>query len=69
MNNLKPCPCGQTPKKLNIVREKYSKFIYASGTCCGFWEIEVRVGTNEDYDEVYRIAVAGWNAAPRGEQE
>lgn len=74
MNNLKPCPCGQTPTELCIEQGSTYRWRYVSGGCCGFWNIEVKVnygwlyaknlGANDE-EEVKKICTSAWNNAPR----
>ena len=68
MDDLKPCPCGQTPKNLCIVPSADgSKWAYVYGGCCGDWNIEFRTNYNRlDSDECMKIAIEYWNDAERG---
>lgn len=64
MKSLKPCPCGQTPKELDIQHPDYTRFGFATPTCCNEWTIEFR----HDYsngDELKAKAIEAWNNAPR----
>ena len=70
MRNLKPCPCGDTPKRL-ILSESPSgvKWAYASGDCCGSWEVEFRTQYNPlNSQPCKELAREAWNSNPRGEQ-
>ena len=64
---LKPCPCGQTPTKLCLMDTgQGGKWAIAIGNCCDKWSVEFRTGCNPiDSKECYDIAVGYWNDAPR----
>ena len=64
---IKPCPCGQTPTKLCLMDTGQGmKWGIASGNCCNEWNVEFRTGYNPiDSKECYDIAVGYWNDAPR----
>ena len=62
---LKPCPCGKTPESLSIEAGASCKWSYASGNCCGDWNIEFRTTYTNDDDELMRLAVDAWNNACR----
>jgi len=65
MQNLKPCPCGETPKSLRIA-DNGSKWAYVSGNCCDEWSIEFRTQYHRiNTDECMALAVEAWNAAGR----
>lgn len=67
MDGLKPCPCGLTPKHLEVTGDHdYAKWQWVAGTCCGAWQVEFRsnytvIGTPENN----ALAKEAWNAAPR----
>ncbi len=67
-HELKQCPCGKIPERLDIISEhNRPKWAYASPECCGEWMIEFR----NQYDDVtskesYRKAVVAWNETTRG---
>lgn len=63
-DELKPCPCGQTPPALAITRED-EKWPTVAGTCCGTWEIEFRGNYGRDHAELVNLAAEAWNEAPR----
>jgi len=66
MLNLKPCPCGRTPKDLFIV-DNGSKWAYTYGDCCGEWHIEFRTMYNPiTSPKCLELAVEAWNAAEHG---
>ena len=64
---LARCPCGETPKKLDIVSNgQGGKYAIAVPECCSDWMIEFRTNYKEfDSDECQALAVAAWNGAPR----
>ena len=63
---LNPCPCGQTPTKLDIIGENQAKWSYVSGNCCGEWSIEFRANYMRMHDlKLIKLAVQAWNDAPR----
>ena len=68
MSELKICPCGQLPKKLNVSADSNTpKWAYATGSCCNEWIIEFRnsyekIGGNESI----RLANDAWNNMTRG---
>jgi len=64
---LKPCPCGMTPKNLSL-KDPCLKWAYACGSCCGEWNIEFRTNYDKlDTAECMELAVNEWNRTPRGE--
>lgn len=66
MSDLKPCPCGQTPKRLHIYQGNCSKYAFAYGSCCGEWHIEFRTDYKElDSPECMKLAIQAWDATPR----
>lgn len=65
MQNLKTCPCGETPKSLLLV-DNGAKWAYATGDCCNEWHIEFRTGYNKlESSECMALAVEAWNLATR----
>ncbi len=64
---LKPCPCGETPKDLAIVDNgQGGKWAEVSGNCCGEWSIEFRTQYfPPDSNECIALAAEAWNEAPR----
>ena len=64
---LKACPCGVIPKRLNVLDGSSYRYRQVDGGCCGYWEIEVRVNTmrKPDVEADYAECVEGWNEAPR----
>lgn len=65
MPNLKPCPCGETPKSLRIA-DNGSKWAYVSGDCCNEWNIEFRTHYHRiETNECMALAVEAWNVAGR----
>ena len=68
MNELKPCPCGQTPTIL-ILNDtgQGSKWAEAKGDCCGTWGVEFRTLYRPlDDPRCMLLAIDEWNEAPRG---
>ncbi len=66
MENLKPCPCGETPTTLIIIDSGSAKWAYVCGDCCGEWNIEFRT----QYfplatEECMALAKKAWNRVPR----
>ena len=68
MKDLKPCPCGKTPKKLIISDAgQGGKWAYVGGDCCEDWEIEFRTDYYAlDDPKCERLAIQCWNEAERG---
>jgi len=65
---LKPCPCGDTPGRLYICESGSSSWAYATGDCCGEWNIEFRTSYNDlASPECMDYAIEEWNKAPRGD--
>ena len=64
MSELKACPCGKVPDELCVIEGETCRWRKVSGDCCGVWEIEFRVYSN-DTKEINQDALAAWNAAPR----
>jgi len=65
---LKKCPCGETPTALNIEPQESTagKRGYVSGNCCDEWLVEFRLGYNKpDSKEAKELAIKAWNSAPR----
>ena len=67
MTDLKPCPCGVTPKNLSITDAGQGmKWAHVCGDCCGEWETEFRTSYNAfDSPECMEIAIQAWNETPR----
>lgn len=64
---LKCCPCGTIPDKLCLTQDDMKR-AYASGYCCGEWNIEFRTNYKKlDSDECMGLAVDAWNRTERGE--
>ena len=61
---LKQCPCGKTPTKLDITETLYGKWIDIMGNCCGEWTIEARNGYSKG-DDMMKNAITAWNNVPR----
>jgi len=68
VNELKKCPCGETPNKLYITKHGYStKHAYVYGSCCGCWVTEFRLNYYDlDSSEALEIATKEWNRTLRG---
>lgn len=68
-DEIKPCPCGETPKELGLnYNGQGSKWATAVGTCCGEWEVEFRTGYEAlDSEKCMEYALEAWNRAPRAE--
>ena len=64
MIELKPCPCGKTPKGLHVVTNTSGKWAQVCGDCCNEWSIEYRNGYAEGKEQ-YVLAVEAWNESPR----
>lgn len=64
---LKPCPCGETPTKLHVCdAAQGGKWAIASPDCCGEWETEFRTDYYAlDSDECKKLAYEAWNRLPR----
>ena len=64
---LKPCPCGETPKDLCVTdAEQGGKWAIVSGLCCGDWEIEFCTDYYAiDSDEYKALGIEAWNEAKR----
>ena len=71
MADLKPCPCGETPKELGLnYNGQGSKWATAVGTCCGEWEVEFRTGYEAlDSEKCMEYALEAWNRAPRADTD
>lgn len=66
MENLKKCPCGETPNKLLVMGMERARWAHVSGDCCGDWEIEFRNSYAKiPSDESMALAVEAWNRAKR----
>jgi len=70
-DKLKPCPCGKTPKTLNLYDiGQGSKWGIAYGDCCGEWGVEFRTGYHRyNSEECMENAIQYWNDAPRASEE
>ncbi|MHC4192071.1 MAG: hypothetical protein ACYSUB_20765 [Planctomycetota bacterium] len=69
-DNIKPCPCGETPPRLVIQGRDRDKWMYVYGDCCGEWNVEFRSDYNVvDSDECMERAISAWNDAKRPEDE
>lgn len=63
---LKPCPCGQTPAYLCITPGDTCKWAWVSGSCCSDWHIEMRTDYLPLDDARLMVKAAEcWNLAPR----
>jgi len=69
--NLKPCPCGETPKKLHISHNgQGDKWMECSGSCCGSWLVEFKAYYHdENSEECMGLAIEEWNEAKRGKND
>lgn len=66
MQDLKKCPCGSTPKSLQINAQDRDKWAFVSGDCCGEWSIEYRNNyARVPSEESTERAREAWNNAPR----
>lgn len=66
-DKLKPCPCGKTPERIDVVSSGGCKYAQAMPSCCNEWLIEFRtVRFSLDSPETHAAAVKAWNEAPRG---
>ncbi len=64
-DELKPCPCGQTPESLGLA-DNGAKWAYAYGDCCSEWHIEFRTQYHElDTDACMELAIEAWNESSR----
>ena len=64
---LKPCPCGETPDHLCVCEGSTLSYAYASGSCCNEWIIEFRTDKYSPYsEESMGNAVKIWNSTKRG---
>lgn len=67
-SDLLPCPCGKTPKKLNISEGSTFRWRVISGDCCGDWEHECRVPTIGEAatpEGQLKACIEAWNDLPR----
>ena len=66
-NQLKPCPCGNTPPELYITDAgQGGKWALVAGACCGEWHIEFRTSYDPiDSPKCMESAIDAWNRAPR----
>lgn len=67
MNDLKPCPCGETPDKLHIIGDPGDKWGYVCGDCCDSWIVEYRNGYETEPSAMMALAIEAWNKAQRGD--
>jgi len=71
IENLRPCPCGETPEELILVEGSSAGSAFVSGSCCDEWLVEFRTryyDLTADNPEMEKRMVAAWNAAPRKEE-
>jgi len=68
MTELKRCPCGKIPEKLQIYQHGFSsKYAQVYGSCCGFWETEFWLNyLDPNSPEALKQAEKEWNNTPRG---
>lgn len=67
---LKPCPCGETPKKLWLGPTQTSKYATACGDCCYAGLVEFRTRYPPlDHPKIYELAAEEWNYSPRAGDE
>ena len=65
-NQLKPCPCGKMPERLQITEGSTMKYAFVSGVCCGEWNIEFRTNyLTAEAPECMNLAIKAWNRSPR----
>jgi len=66
-SELKPCPCGQVPKRLLISCDhERPRWAMVAGNCCGEWNVEFRNGHELiNSDQSMRLAREAWNSAQR----
>lgn len=62
---IKPCPCGETPKRLSVFEGSSCKYGQVSGSCCGSWEVEFNTQYKTEESELLELATKAWNDAPR----
>lgn len=68
MSNLKPCPCGKVPEKLDTSLGEDAHAVYHDH-CPWFvvvYNDELTDEESEDPDYYDAWAVRAWNSAPRG---
>lgn len=65
MMELKPCPCGKTPKVVIVCNQGQHKWNHAYPGCCGEWFIEFRQGNETEPEKIMQLAIAEWNRTPR----
>ena len=75
-NPLSRCPCGEVPNGLFCEQAETYKSYWVSGTCCGNWNVYVKVphDLSEEIagakcDERAAWIEREWNAAPRGNEQ
>jgi len=66
MPDLKPCPCGRTPKRLCVAPGSTYRWLYVQGDCgCG-WMLKARsTGYKATEESDYEAAVKEWNDMER----
>jgi len=72
IEDLRPCPCGETPEALTLVEGSSCKWAFVSGNCCNEWLIEFRTdycNLDASEPEIEERMIAAWNNAPRKEEE
>jgi hypothetical protein len=63
--SLKPCPCGNVPTEIVVVKSGY-KWSRAVPNCCGEWMYEFRVD-GATGPKHFELTHAAWNNMPRGD--
>ena len=66
MSQLKPCPCGKVPKKLQV--EQFDNWYLVSAMDCDKWQTTMFGYFGEVYEGnilLYEKAIEAWNVAPR----
>ena len=70
MENLKPCPCGETPDRLYITEGPTCKYAYVYGSCCGEWNVEFKTKYFKiDTKDCMQLAIKEWNDTTRHRKE
>ena len=64
-SEIKPCPCGKTPKSFNMESPPQSKWMMCSPSCCGEWSFEFRAQYETDAKALVEKAALAWNYLPR----
>jgi len=65
MVELKPCPCGKTPDRINYFGDTRQKWTEASADCCGEWLFEFKTNYETRKNKIDQMAIAAWNDLPR----